>query len=214
LELGSHGYIVVAINHTYYSGITVFPDGRVVSNPELLTADRQWEQAEATVAQDVTFVIDQLEILDAGDPGATLTRGLDLDRIGLMGFSLGGESAVLAGSRDDRIDAIVNEDGVIVPASIPRVEQPLMFLSGQLLFPESGGPDYSVLIRGFDHPSFSDVVVLFPGIGRVVPSRSVKIVRAYVLAFFDEYLKGIDQPLLDGPSGEFPEADLTVNISE
>jgi hypothetical protein len=29
-----------------------------------------------------------------------------------------------------------------------------------------------------------------------------------VLAFFDEYLKDIDQPLLDGPSDEFPEVTI------
>jgi hypothetical protein len=29
LELASHGYIVIGINHTFYSSLTVFPDGHV-----------------------------------------------------------------------------------------------------------------------------------------------------------------------------------------
>ena len=34
-ELASHGYVVVGVNHTYESAVTVFADGRVVPmNPD------------------------------------------------------------------------------------------------------------------------------------------------------------------------------------
>lgn len=32
LELASHGYVVVGINHTYSFGVTTFPDERVVEH--------------------------------------------------------------------------------------------------------------------------------------------------------------------------------------
>lgn len=40
--------------------------------------------------------------------------------------------------------------------------------------------------------------------------RAVEIVRAYVLAFFDKYVKEGDVPLLDGPSEEYPEINIQV----
>jgi len=42
------------------------------------------------------------------------------------------------------------------------------------------------------------------------PERTGRIVSRYTLAFFDKYLKGIDQPLLDGPSPDIPEVRLQV----
>ncbi|HEY2491792.1 MAG TPA: hypothetical protein VGI33_02540 [Paenibacillus sp.] len=38
------------------------------------------------------------------------------------------------------------------------------------------------------------------------PVHNIDITRSYVRAFFDQYLKGEQQPLLDGPSPQFPEA--------
>ncbi|MFC7743561.1 hypothetical protein ACFQXA_25290 [Nocardiopsis composta] len=42
-------------------------------------------------------------------------------------------------------------------------------------------------------------------IGTVDPERSVAAQRAYLTAFFDEHLRGEEQPLLDGPSPDHPD---------
>ncbi|MFF4491383.1 hypothetical protein ACFY0F_33860 [Streptomyces sp. NPDC001544] len=41
-------------------------------------------------------------------------------------------------------------------------------------------------------------------------ARSEAITRAYVAAFFDLHLKGIAQPLLDGPSPQNPEVSVQL----
>ena len=40
--------------------------------------------------------------------------------------------------------------------------------------------------------------------------RAVQVVNAYLLAFFDEHLKGEQSPLLDGPSPDYPEVSIEV----
>ncbi|MDA0563691.1 alpha/beta hydrolase [Streptomonospora sp. S1-112] len=45
-------------------------------------------------------------------------------------------------------------------------------------------------------------------VGTIDAERSVAAQRAYLAAFFTEHLRGEEQPLLDGPSPEYPEAEL------
>ncbi|MFC5148112.1 alpha/beta hydrolase family protein [Streptomyces aureoversilis] len=75
-------------------------------------------------------------------------------------------------------------------------------------------------MAGAGHGTYTDGVSLLPalarqgalseedlrqGIGTVRPERAVAATRAYVVAFFDRFLKGRDGRLLDGPSPRFPE---------
>ncbi|MBK8420421.1 hypothetical protein [Candidatus Villigracilis saccharophilus] len=46
--------------------------------------------------------------------------------------------------------------------------------------------------------------------GDTTPARITLIISTYVLAFFDQHLKGIDQTLLDGPSASYPEITITI----
>jgi pimeloyl-ACP methyl ester carboxylesterase len=212
IELASHGYIVVGIFHTYYSAAVVFPDGHVAQGVEFSMDIRQ--QAEATCAQDIVFALDQMENANASDPDGMFTGRLDLERIGVFGHSMGGAAAVLAGSMDDRIKAVVNEDADIDPTSYPAVEQPFMFFSAGTPYFPSAGPNYTVLVNDFEHGSFADWPVFIPGIGSIEGQRQVEIVRAYVLAFFDKYLKGEDSGLLDGPSEAYPEVEISAKNIE
>ncbi|WP_030242708.1 MULTISPECIES: hypothetical protein [unclassified Streptomyces] len=40
--------------------------------------------------------------------------------------------------------------------------------------------------------------------------RSAALTRAYVVAFFDLQLKGVSQPLFDGPSPSHPEVSVRL----
>lgn len=201
-ELASHGYVVVGINHPFISGITVFPDGRMVTagNPDA-----------ALAAQDVLFVLDQLEVLNADDPESLLTGRLDLERIGAIGYSIGGAAVVRAGRQDDRLKAIINEDNDI---RLAQLEQPYLYLAAAHGTYRSNGPSHHVWSLGFTHVHFSDIPMWPQPDDRPPPSnsiegpRTVEIVRAYVLAFFDKYLKGEDVTLFDGPSDDFPEMSI------
>jgi predicted dienelactone hydrolase len=103
-ELASHGYVVFGINHTHESGVSVFPDGRIVlmdavrMQPALgpfSGAPAETFQKRAAIADgqtaDIRFVAGKIERLNAGnDP---LAGRLDIGRLGAFGHSLGGNAA-------------------------------------------------------------------------------------------------------------------------
>ncbi len=94
-DLASHGYIVVAIDHTYVSAATVFPD-RIVSQKEATTNFTIAEPAEIItqiMADDSKFVIEQLGEINEGKINSIFKGKLDLDLIGALGHSVGGAVA-------------------------------------------------------------------------------------------------------------------------
>jgi dienelactone hydrolase len=82
------------------------------------------------VAQAASHVIDELEALDRVAPAGRFGGRLDLDRVGIVGYSLGGAIAMQLCWRDDRLKAAVNIDGWFFDAvSGGWIEQPLMIIS-------------------------------------------------------------------------------------
>ena len=124
-ELASHGYVVVGVNHTYETAVTVFDDGRVApTNPSAIAGalgpqtgshdDVFKARAEVCVnkAADLAFVADQIRGLDR-DPAGPFRGRLDLDRLGALGHSFGGNAALEWCRTDARCRAAVNLDGAI-----------------------------------------------------------------------------------------------------
>ena len=69
---------------------------------------------------------------------------------------------------------------------------------------EHGG--YWMVMPGMTHFDFTDAPFYSVSRGRlVIKERLARIVSRYTIAFFDKHLKGVDQPLLQGPSMEIPE---------
>ncbi len=118
-NLASNGYIVVSIDHPYLSGLSVYPNHKVIS-PEALVVQFQkmspqeqkefQSQAIEIYKADMKFVIDQLAHLN-GDPKSIFYKRLDLDRIGVMGHSAGGTAAIEFCRIDNRCKAAANLDG-------------------------------------------------------------------------------------------------------
>lgn len=46
--------------------------------------------------------------------------------------------------------------------------------------------------------------------GSIAPRRMLALTNDYVGAFFDKHLMGVPEPLLDGPSAQYPEVRLRV----
>ena len=120
-ELASHGFIVTSIDHTYYSGLVAFPDGRVIDShmaPALgdfthLTIAEGIDLANQFVtilAEDVLFVVDELTRLNE-KPEGEWSGKIDSVRIGALGHSIGGAAAAEACWLDPRIKAALNLDG-------------------------------------------------------------------------------------------------------
>jgi len=113
-----------------------------------------------------------------------------------------------------------------MPADIlaQPLQQPFMFLQSgtqmwkldnlarlQTLYQGVSGPAYHLKIAGILHDDFGDLPLLTPVSallkerGPLNGARTVNLVDAYVVAFFDQYLKNQPSPLLTGASPSYPE---------
>ena len=78
---------------------------------------------------------------------------------------------------------------------------------------------YQVTIKDTRHFNFTDYAVEFSPVlklvnmlGPIDGKRGLHISSAYVLAFFDTYLKGIGSPLLQGSSADYPEVKFEAHV--
>jgi len=70
---------------------------------------------------------------------------------------------------------------------------------------------YRIIIKGAAHESFSDELLLLSNASREAQAenqRRTQIVRDYVLAFFDKYLKTNKGTSLDSTSQRYPEVTI------
>lgn len=240
-DLASHGYIVLALDHTYTGVVTNFPDGRVelldptaLPDRELI-GEEQYRRKSLAVGdvweQDITFVLSRLQ---AGDLDHRFAGHLDLNRIGLFGHSTGGGVVSRVCARDARCKAGVGLDawlGVTPDETIAAgTERPMLFLmseswpspqnNGRMQQYRSGSAQVTWLtIRRTQHYDFTDLPFLTPlstllGLSGEVDSHRVQeIVRAYTRAFFDQHLEGMNTSMFQQPAPDFPEVEF-ANPSE
>ncbi|MBE6753723.1 MAG: hypothetical protein E7559_05140 [Ruminococcaceae bacterium] len=140
MELASHGYVVVSLDHPYHSFFTKDTDGKtVIVNPEFMQQvmyinDNAPEEEIISISHewlrlrtdDMNFALDTIKkacesgITDAwhidSDSGnmENILSLIDTDRIGLMGHSMGGAASVTLGRTRDDIDAVINLDGTML----------------------------------------------------------------------------------------------------
>ncbi len=234
-ELASHGYIVLAPDHEYGAAFTVYPNGSVaLNNPNLLPSgvpDAEYQQAAAKVGQawseDLRYVLDQAEKLNTGEISGLFAGRLDLSRVGFLGHSTGGGAAVQACWEDQRCKAVLGMDPWMEPYSRDLLAQgfqkPALYMRSvpwqtgknadffQQLYEHSTGSAIDLQIAGTKHYDFTDIPLftpLAPYIGLKGPingARDIHLINAYTIAFFDHIFKNQPEPLLDGPSKDYPE---------
>jgi dienelactone hydrolase len=217
-DLASHGYVVFGLNHPYDSAAVALSSGEVAQYaaeawPMEFQAHQAFVKERIGVrVQDVLFVLDQLEELNA-EEGSRFTGRLDLSQIGGMGHSLGGITAAQACAADPRLKSCLNLDGLQAggPFSAspnPQLPaQPFMLITKEAqlhpailaLFEKLPAAGYLVKIEGASHDHFTDGPLLYPSL-TPLPNRADRFfdtIRAYTLAFFNGTLKGIASPLLE-----------------
>ncbi|MGH8679471.1 MAG: alpha/beta hydrolase family protein [Burkholderiales bacterium] len=171
-------------------------------------------------AEDTSFVIDELTRLNAERFGQLL----DLERIGVFGMSFGGTTAGQVCLDDPRVKAGLNLDGTQLGEVLGHaLRQPFMFMynsngggdrMNHLIYEQAAGPAYQVTVAGTTHFSYTDFSLWSPAfrmlglLGPIEGPRMQQIMNAYVLAFFNRYLKGGDSTLLDAASPDYPEVRL------
>jgi dienelactone hydrolase len=231
-DLASWGYVVVGLDHrdTYLS---VFPNGTLVYGQGTLNNSSDAIVAIEDRLRDEQFVLDELGRLNSGDP--RLAGRLDLDKIGAFGWSIGGATTAQLCLRDPRCKAGVGFDGLFYETNLltQTLSVPYLFFDEDIA-PLYDGPPYADLLPVFNHMvtnaywvklvstvhgSFSDWDLVIdssslqavwgtPVSGQFLPAaRVTQIVRAYLLSFFNKFLRGEDDHLLDGPSAAYPEVE-------
>ncbi|MYU06100.1 alpha/beta hydrolase [Streptomyces sp. SID8366] len=223
-DLSSRGYVVALIDHTYENTGTTFPDERTLPCVMCgrLRSPEDWAALDRSRARDVSFVIDRLTARP--HPAWRYSRTIDPTRIGMAGHSAGGAATVPALLADGRIRAGVDLDGtmdVTVPAS--GIDGKPFLLVGHPLPDGAEDPSWAeswtrldgwkrwLTVTGTNHASFTDFPVLLDALGlpddgrTVTAPRALQLTREYVAAFFDLQLKGMDRPVLDGPTPDNPE---------
>lgn len=181
---------------------------------------------------DTQLVLGYLRALPQTEPANQLAGRLALDRVGITGHSNGGGAALEFCSRSPQCGAYLGFDPWINPVSEQArsagLAQPALFLfsdrqsltgwnpqENQEQFaqvrPNLRGRTLLLTMRNSGHYDFSDLPMLSPlapllGLkGSIDGERALTIVREMSVAFFDEYLRGQPQLLLQNPTAAFPE---------
>ncbi|MBF4999484.1 hypothetical protein IRT45_20250 [Nocardia sp. BSTN01] len=196
-DLASHGYIVVAINHTHEAFAVQFPDGRTehtrvpLDSPQHILPD----VLLPTRVADTRFVLDRLAAV-ARQPGHTelpqhLAEDLDLSKVGMFGHSLGGSTTAQAMHDDTRIRAGVDLDGPILGSvAADGLDRPLLMLASDTS-PWFGNPGWEprwetntgmkipLRIAGTRHMSLCDQQIILPQLsapGLLEPAEKARAV--------------------------------------
>ena len=214
-ELASRGFVVVAIDHPHEATFLEFPNGRVipgtfVDSPNPAASTRLRAQAVRARIGDIAAALRALARIDAHG----LLRGrLDLSRIGMFGFSLGGATADEAMHSLPQIRAGVDLDGSLYGRSLTTpLSRPFLILArnGHSTATDPSWRRGWAMLRswrreirliGAGHGDFADdaafIQQLAPGstdptgyYGPINPYHATTAVRQVLVAFFDRFLLG------------------------
>ena len=213
-ELASHGFVVAAIDDTRASISIDFSSNEAIRRTKV-----HGERKVRLQAHDVLQLVDALQAAEA-EPTGRFAGRIDLQRVGVVGFSFGGAVAAQAASMDSRIRGAVDLDGsVFGDAAAGGISKPFMLMIGahetedtfEAAFDREniaaaihgmerhGG--YVITVADTEHYNFSDAAVLptvrKTGLGSIDGRRGERIVAHYVLAFFNRWLRGEQQKSLD-----------------
>lgn len=125
-DLASYGYVVAGVTPTGSSRPVVFSDGRVVEGKEDWNLDDKQvaEQLTKTWVGDASFAVNQLCC------DSRFADRLQLNRLGILGHSFGGNAAVHALHLDPRFLRAANLDGGYFGDPDGSLDKPLLILDG------------------------------------------------------------------------------------
>jgi dienelactone hydrolase len=115
----------------------------------------------------------------------------------------------------------------LMPVAVHGLDRPFLLMgrdgsdhttepSWQAFWANSSGWRRDLTLRGSRHQTYTDLAAILPQagvaadvverkVGTIDPARAATAQRAYVTSFFDRWLRGHDDHLLDGPSPCYPE---------
>ncbi len=238
-SLASHGFVVVAADHTYGAAATRLSNGDVIAFDEAALPDEDtvgqedYEEAATllveTYSEDLVFLVDELEAGAEGGFGQ-LAGSADLDLVGAFGHSTGGGATVRFCILDKRCKAALGFDAWVLPVTDRVVARELRVPS---LFVRSDGwigtpndrrlrglaerspaQSYWMALNGANHNDFVLTPVFSPvadrlGIKGPIPARRV-------VPVLDDILVGFFDRYLLGIGGavldELPPPEVTLEL--
>jgi pimeloyl-ACP methyl ester carboxylesterase len=225
LQLASHGYVVIGVQHTYGAVITVFPDGTIArNNPSALASDDTPTEEYETIAhklvkqwsEDLGFTLNFMDEQN-NDSSSPFHQKLNLSLVGVYGHSTGGGAAIQFCGTDPRCKALLGLDPFMRPVSYEVIDsgvtQPAFFMFSQRWADDVDGRNNAlfnkfyphvekllgvVSINGTAHYDFSDIPLLSP----LAPQLRLKgpINGKRVTTIVNDYLLSFFEATLDGKS--------------
>jgi dienelactone hydrolase len=206
-NLASHGYVVAAVDH-WDTSITAFPDGRFFRATDISQTVSGLQDRVA----DLAFVADELRRMNQTD--SVLAGNLDLGRLAAMGWSWGAMTAGEFCRVDNRCRAAVTLDWAGDESTVAELmrlglPKPLLMLNRsdnnrQTLFDKAIQDAWWLQISDTVHGEFSTFGWFAKPNSLPQTREAARTIHAHALSFFNRFLNGEDDHLLDERSANYP----------
>ena len=175
-------------------------------------------------AEDIIVTID---LLEKWNNEGWLKDKLDLDKIGVLGHSVGGGSAGKVALKDNRVKAAANLDGIQWGKKIDTTYSiPYLYISADwpaehedinshVYKYKSTDYFYETKLLKSGHPNFMDIPFLIPvrslaGTGEIDPYQGIEIVTSLTTSFFDRHLKNEQKTNLQSVGNQYELLEMNV----
>lgn len=234
-ELASNGFAVVSVDHPYDADIVEYPDGRTVLGIPITTPTEYISALDVRV-EDMSFLLDQMHdekvIRNIFSLSQENSHLLSLDRVTILGHSLGGATAAQTILVDNRFIGGINLDGKLWGSVLDKgLSSPFLLFgnSNHTQATDHNWATFSSNLRGWklelqlaqsEHYTFSDFPVLVDALGvsdearQIIQANSIgtigglrakDVITSYTVATLQYFAYGHKSELLSGPSVAYPD---------
>jgi hypothetical protein len=222
-DLASHGYVVMSIDHPGEALFTIFPDGKVVtySEPPPDGPATSLEAVEAGFRRRIEKRVDVIasaiseasKIFSSIDERVSACANLDGRDSGapfyLWAKTKGPLKPFLYFAKPLRAD---DGNSATLPTTLDQLKKDLtaVVARDKQRMGSLQADSYRVILTGATHDTFSDAPLLVPSIEeeKAAHVRRTQIVREYLRAFLDKYLKNAAATVLDEAKSRYPEIEV------
>lgn len=184
-DLASNGYVVCSISHTYHAFFTEETNGStklvntnfiqeaidatngLYSKEEVKELEDKWMTVRTS---DINYVLDTIEQMLKEHSVDPAFKHMTIDKVGLIGHSLGGASSVQVSRERDNIGAVVVLDGTHLGERIGIEDGEWVYTEEPLNVPilDIRAEDYSNAIQHLDNEYVNDHTLQIASAGQAV----------------------------------------------